>query len=53
VDNERLSLGWTVAGMGNTSFVYSNSNVRAVFGDVGADNVSEMRYHANLVPSFS
>lgn len=53
VDNEKLSLGWTVAGMGNASFVYSNSNVWAVFGDVGADNVSEMRYHANLVPSFS
>jgi hypothetical protein len=53
VDNEKLSLGWTVAGMGNMSFVYSNSNVWAVFGDVGADNVSEMRYHANLVPSFS
>ncbi|PMD52239.1 uncharacterized protein K444DRAFT_637426 [Hyaloscypha bicolor E] len=38
VDNEKLSLGWTVAGMGNASFVYSNSNVWAVFGDVGADN---------------
>jgi len=53
VDNEKLSLGWEVAGMGNASFVYSNSSVWAVFGDVGEDNVSEMRYHANLVPSFS
>jgi hypothetical protein len=39
--------------MGNASFVYSTSSVWAVFGDVGEDNVSEMRYHANLVPSFS
>jgi hypothetical protein len=53
VDNEKLSLGWTVAGMGNASFVYSNSSVWAIFGDGGADNVSEMRYHANLVLRFS
>jgi hypothetical protein len=53
VDNEKLSLGWEVAGMGKASFVYSNLSVWAVFGDVGEDNVSEMRYDANLVPSFS
>lgn len=53
VDSEKLSLGWTVPGMGNASFVYSNTGVWAVFGDVGADSVSEQRYHANLIPTFS
>jgi hypothetical protein len=53
VDSEKLSLGWAVAVMGNASFVFSNSSVWAVFGDVWADSVSEGRYHANLVPTFS
>jgi hypothetical protein len=53
VDSEKLNLVWTVAGLGNASFVFSNSSVWAVFGDVGAESVSEMRYHANLVATFS
>ena len=53
IDSEKLSLGWTVPGVGNASFVFSNSSVWAVFGDAAVESVSEGRYRANLVPTFS